>query len=76
MGAWLEEMKTMQERMEAKIEVNSEKFEVLRSTLVSRMDIHQTRTEVMQGKNGRQPKVDESRPRKDDGRKESLAKRD
>jgi hypothetical protein len=30
MDAWLEEMKAIQERMEAKIEANNEKFDVFR----------------------------------------------
>jgi hypothetical protein len=77
MDAWLEELEVIQEKIEAKIEANNEKFEVLQGTVVSRMDIHQPRTEFMQGKkNGRQPKVDESRPRRGDGRKEGLEKRD
>jgi hypothetical protein len=62
MDAWLEELKAIQERMEGKIEANDENFEVLQGTLVSWMDIDQARTEIMQGKNGRQVKVDESRP--------------
>jgi hypothetical protein len=44
----------MEERMEAKIQANIEKFEVLQDTLVSLMDIHQARTETMQEKSGRQ----------------------
>jgi hypothetical protein len=42
-----------QEKMEAKIEADDEKFEVLRGTLVSRMDIHKRRTvsnEVMKAR--------------------------
>jgi hypothetical protein len=41
-------MKVVQERMEAKIEDNGEKFEVLRGTLVFWMDIHQARAEANQ----------------------------
>jgi hypothetical protein len=37
-----------QEKMEARIDANNKKFKVLRSTLVSRMDIHQARTEAIQ----------------------------
>jgi hypothetical protein len=44
MEAWPEEMKALQERMEA----NNEKFKILQGTLISWMDIHQTRTEAMQ----------------------------
>jgi hypothetical protein len=33
-------------RLEAKIEPSNDKFEVLRGTLVSWMDIHQARTET------------------------------
>jgi hypothetical protein len=40
------EMKTNEERLEAKIEGNKQKFEVLRGTLVSRMDAHQSKTEA------------------------------
>jgi hypothetical protein len=47
-----EEMRTNQEEMTARLEAlivaNNENFEVLRSALVSRMDIHQTRTESTQ----------------------------
>jgi hypothetical protein len=32
--------------MKAEIRANNEKFEVLRGTLLSRMDIHQTRMEA------------------------------
>jgi hypothetical protein len=53
------EMETNQERMETKtdahlketkaeIRANNEKFEVLRGALVSRMDIHQARTQYAQ----------------------------
>jgi hypothetical protein len=35
--------------MEARIDANNDKFDVLRSNLVSRMDIHQARTEADQG---------------------------
>jgi hypothetical protein len=35
-------------RLEAKIEANNEKSEILSGTLVSRMDIHQARTKAMQ----------------------------
>jgi hypothetical protein len=34
--------------IEAEIKTNNDKFEVLWSTLVSRMDIHQARTEAIQ----------------------------
>jgi actin-like ATPase involved in cell morphogenesis len=34
--------------MKAEIRANNQRFEVLRSTLVSRMDIHQARTEAVQ----------------------------
>jgi hypothetical protein len=37
-------LKEVTERLEVKTEANNEKFEVLRSTLVLRMDIHQPRT--------------------------------
>jgi hypothetical protein len=47
-----EEMRTdqseMTARLEAKIEDNNEMFEALLGTLVSRMDIHETRTEASQ----------------------------
>jgi hypothetical protein len=33
-----------QGKMEAEIEANNEKFEALRGTLLSQMDIHQART--------------------------------
>jgi hypothetical protein len=46
MDAWPEEMTAMQESKKA----NNEKFEVLQGTLISWMDIHQTRTEAMQEK--------------------------
>jgi hypothetical protein len=36
--------------MNAEIRANNEKFESLLGTFISRMDIHQARTEVMQGK--------------------------
>jgi hypothetical protein len=42
------EIRTNEERMETKIEASNEKFEVLRGTLVSRMDAHQTRTKTTQ----------------------------
>jgi hypothetical protein len=35
-------------RMEIKIEANNAKFEILRDTLASRVDIHQERTETIQ----------------------------
>jgi hypothetical protein len=38
----------MTARLEAKTETNNEKFEVLRSTFISRMDIHLARTESAQ----------------------------
>jgi hypothetical protein len=41
-------MKTVQERMETKIETNNEKSEVPQDTIVSRMDIPQAGTEAMQ----------------------------
>jgi hypothetical protein len=41
-------MDANQERTEAKIEANNEKFEVLRGTLVSWMDIDQARTVSIQ----------------------------
>jgi hypothetical protein len=44
----LAKVETYQERMEAKIDTSNEKFEVLRGTLVSRMDIYQPRTESAQ----------------------------
>jgi hypothetical protein len=34
-------METNQEKLEARIEANNEKFEVLQGALVSRMDVHQ-----------------------------------
>jgi hypothetical protein len=37
-----------QEKTEARINANNEKFEVLRGTLVSRMDTHQARTKAIQ----------------------------
>jgi hypothetical protein len=40
----------MAARLESKTEAKNQKFGVLRSTLVSRMGIHQSRTEVMQEK--------------------------
>jgi peptidoglycan hydrolase CwlO-like protein len=50
-----DEMRTNQEKMDAKIDAsqekmegNNEKFEVLRGTLVSRMDIHEGRTMSIQ----------------------------
>jgi hypothetical protein len=46
MDAWLEEMKDVQERMEAKIVANNEKSEVLQGTLISWMDIHHARTDA------------------------------
>jgi hypothetical protein len=46
----LAEMNAMEERMEAKIEANNEKFQVLQGTLVSWMDINQVRTGAMQAK--------------------------
>jgi hypothetical protein len=39
-----------QEKTKARIYANNEKFEVLRGTLVSRMDIHQARTESIKKK--------------------------
>jgi hypothetical protein len=36
--------------MKARIDVNNEKFEVLRSSLVSQIDIHRARTEAMEEK--------------------------
>jgi hypothetical protein len=50
MDAWLEEITDGQERMEAKIGANNEKSEIFQDTLVSRMDIHHARKEVMQEK--------------------------
>jgi hypothetical protein len=54
MEAWVEETKAVKERtdanlreMKAEIKTNNEKFEVLGGTLLSRMDIHQTRIEAM-----------------------------
>jgi hypothetical protein len=41
-------MESLEAKIEAKIQSNDEKFEVLRSTLVSRMDIHQAKTEAIQ----------------------------
>jgi hypothetical protein len=38
----------MEAKIEVEIETNNEKFEVLRSFLISRMDIHQVRTEGVQ----------------------------
>jgi hypothetical protein len=38
----------MMARLEAKLEANSEKFEVLQSILISRLDINQARTECTQ----------------------------
>jgi hypothetical protein len=66
----LAEMNAMEERMEAKIEANNEKFEALQGPLVSWMDILQDRTEAMQEKNGRQPIGNESRPRTPERRNE------
>jgi hypothetical protein len=40
-------IRTNQERMETKIEVNNKKFEALQGTLLSRTDAHQSRIEVM-----------------------------
>jgi hypothetical protein len=37
-------MENNHEKMDARIDANNEKFEALRGTLVSRMDIHQART--------------------------------
>jgi hypothetical protein len=42
------EIGTNQERMETKIEVNNEKFEALRGTLLSRMGIHHAMTGASQ----------------------------
>jgi hypothetical protein len=42
------EIRTNQERMEVKTEANKGKSEALRATLLSQMDIHQARTEVIQ----------------------------
>jgi hypothetical protein len=42
------EIKTNQDRLKAKIEANNEKFEVLRSALVSRTDSHQAKIEANQ----------------------------
>jgi hypothetical protein len=41
-------METNQEKMDAKIVANNEHFEVLRGTLVSRVDIYQAMTEANQ----------------------------
>jgi hypothetical protein len=43
-------MKAVNERMEGQIQNTNEKFVVLQGTLVSQMDIHQTRTKAMQEK--------------------------
>jgi uncharacterized protein YPO0396 len=44
--AWLEAIiQNNQGKMEARIDANNEKFWVLRSSIVSRMDIYQARTE-------------------------------
>jgi hypothetical protein len=40
MNSFREEVKTNQEKMEARIDANNETLEVLRGTLISRMDIH------------------------------------
>jgi hypothetical protein len=51
MDSFQEKIEANQEKMDAFQEVmrtNSEKFEVLRGTLISRMDIHQARTESTQ----------------------------
>jgi hypothetical protein len=45
-----------QEKKEARTDSNNEKFEVLRGTLVSRMDIHQVRTMFTQ--EGMEAKMD------------------
>jgi uncharacterized protein YPO0396 len=44
----LAKMETNQKRMDARIEANNKKLEVLQSTLVSRMHIHQARSEPTQ----------------------------
>jgi hypothetical protein len=43
-------MKSIQEEIKAEIRANNEKFEVLRGTLVSQMDIHQASTEALKKK--------------------------
>jgi hypothetical protein len=50
MECLLAKMDIIQAKMEARIEPNSKKFEVLRVTLVSWMDAHHTRTEDNQEK--------------------------
>jgi hypothetical protein len=41
-------MEANHEKRDAKIDANNEKFEALRGTPISRMDIHQPRTESTQ----------------------------
>jgi hypothetical protein len=58
--------------MEARIDANNEKFEVLPSTLVSLMDIHQAMTEAIQEEKGWShyeylANYDEGSPRSDGG---------
>jgi hypothetical protein len=42
----LAKMEANQERMDSRIEANNEKFEVLKSTLVTQMDAHHGKTEA------------------------------
>jgi hypothetical protein len=48
LGEMKVEIRSSQERMEAKIEASNKHFEALRGTLFSRMDIHQAMTEAIQ----------------------------
>jgi hypothetical protein len=41
-------MARLEAKIEAEIKTNNEKFEILRSTLISRVHIHQPRTEAIQ----------------------------
>jgi hypothetical protein len=41
-------MERMMERMPSDIEANNETFEALRGTVISRMDVHQARTQAIQ----------------------------
>jgi DNA-binding FrmR family transcriptional regulator len=51
-------------RLEAMTETNTEKFEVLQSIPVSRMDIHQAKTEAMKGKTDAKLKEMKARERR------------
>jgi hypothetical protein len=52
MEQMMERLAAAKEKMEARIDISNEKFEVLRGTLVSWMDIHQDRTEAIQEEDG------------------------